>query len=131
MTQKLMITNGLLNGITGLALIFLPADLLVLVDDSTSRLAILITSLLGAALFGIGMLNYLGRNAIFGGIYGKPILMGNLVFHTVVAINMVKFAWGSGGVLALISAVMGGCYMLFAVGFIRLNFFPPDLKTGV
>ena len=130
MTHKLMITNGILNGITGLLLIFIPADLLGWADGSAGATATMLTSLLGAALFGIGMLNYLGRSAIYGGIYGKPILMGNLVFHTVAAINLVKFAWESGGMLALSTAIAGGCYTLFAAGFIRLNFFPPDLKTG-
>jgi len=37
-------------------------------------------------MLGFGVLNYMGRNAI----YGKPILLGNLIFHTIAAINLLK-----------------------------------------
>ena len=123
-----MTTNGILNGMARLALIFIPVELLSLADGNAGTAAVLFTSVLGAALFGFGILNYLGRNAIYGGIYGKPILMGNLVFHTVAAINLIKFALGASGIPSLSAAIAGGFYTLFAAGFIRLNFFPPALS---
>ena len=132
MTYNLMISNGIFNGFAGLMLIFIPAEVLVWTDGNVGTMALLLTSLLGAAMFGLGMLNYLGRSAIYGGIYGKPILIGNLVFHVIASVNLLKFSWSEGGVVALATAIAGGCYSIFAAGFIRLNFFPPDLtpRTG-
>ncbi|NBC28007.1 MAG: hypothetical protein GVY08_14180 [Bacteroidetes bacterium] len=131
MARKLMITSGLANGIAGILLTFIPEELLMWADGTSGEGAILLVSLLGVAMLGIGMLNYMGKNAIYGGIYGKPILMCNLIFHSVTALNLIKFSIGSEFIPSFYPAITGGIYLLFAAGFIRLNFFPPDIPRKI
>jgi len=126
MARKLMVASGVVHGIVGVLLIFIPEELLLWTDGNAGDVATLAVSITGAAILGIGMLNYVGRSAIHGGIYGKPILMGNLIFHTVAAISLIKFSLGATGNLMICAALAGILYLIFAAGFIRLNFFPAD-----
>lgn len=130
MARKLMITSGMVNGIAGILLTFIPEELLLWTDGKAGEGAILLVSIMGVAMLGIGILNYMGKNAIYGGIYGKPILMCNLIFHSVTALNLIKFSLGSESSLSFYSAIAGGIYLLFGAGFIRLNFFPPDVTRS-
>jgi len=122
-----MITSGLVNGTAGIVLTFIPEELLFWTDGYAGEAAILMVSMMGVAMLGIGILNYMGKNAVYGGIYGKPILICNLIYHSVTALNLIKFSIGNEHLLSLYSAIAGGIYLLFAAGFIRLNFFPPDI----
>ena len=125
-----MILSGLINGLAGVLLIFIPEELLLWADGEIGKTAVLALSLLGAAMLGFGMMNYMGRNAVYGGIYGKPIILGNLLFHTVAAVHLIKFSMNIHDTLMIYAAVAGALYFIFATGFIRLNFFPPDLKSS-
>ena len=129
MARILMTVSGVINFVAGILLIFIPEELLSWTDGNAGEAAILAVSLLGTAMLGFGMLNYMGRNAIYGGIYGKPILLSNLIFHTIATVNLLKFAMNSNGIIVIYTAIAGALYLLFAAGFIRLNFFPPDLNT--
>jgi len=121
-----MVASGVVHGIVGVLLIFIPEELLLWTDGNAGDVATLAVSITGAAILGIGMLNYMGRSAIYGGIYGKPILMGNLIFHTVAAVNLFKFSLHVNSTLMFSTAALGAIYCIFAAGFIRLTFFPPD-----
>lgn len=46
--------------------------------------------LLGAAWLGVAALNWLQRNAILGGIYGRPIVLANLALHFVSALSLLR-----------------------------------------
>jgi hypothetical protein len=130
MARTLLIISGVMNGITGMLLTFIPEELLLWTDGEAGEAAILYVSIVGAAMLGFGMMNYMGRNAVYGGIYGKPIILGNLLFHTVAAVHLIKFSMNTSDTLMIPTAVAGTLYFIFAAGFIRLNFFPPDLKTS-
>lgn len=130
MARTLLIISGVINGIAGTVLTFIPEELLLRTDGKAGEAAILLVSVTGAAMLGFGMMNYMGRNAIYGGIYGKPIILGNLLFHTVAAVHLIKFSMDTNDTLMIYTAVAGALYFIFATGFIRLNFFPPDLKSS-
>ena len=130
MARSLMILSGIINGLAGVLLIFIPEELLLWADGEIGKTAVLALSLLGTVMLGFGMMNYMGRNAVYGGIYGKPIILGNLLFHTVAAVHLIKFSMNIHDTLMIYAAVAGALYFIFAAGFIRLNFFPPDLKSS-
>lgn len=120
-SKSLMIASGFLNGILGILLTFLPQETGRWLGTSSQTGAdILILQLLGGALFGIGLMNYMGRNAVLGGIYGKPIILGNMAFHFIAGLELIKYLfdtqqWG----ILLIPAIL---YSLLTAGLIRLNF---------
>lgn len=119
--KAVMITSGILNGILGIVLTFLPQEIGSWLGlTSPTGAGVLAFQLLGGALFGFGMINYMGRNAILGGIYGKPILLGNLVFHFIVALELIRYMFDVDhfGVLLVISML----YTFLTTAFIRMNF---------
>lgn len=115
-----MITSGFLNGILGILFTFLPQEAGRFLATASPASAVLFIQLLGAALFAIGLMNYMGRNAILGGIYGKPILLGNMVFHFIAALELIRYVFNSHAIEILwIPAIL---YAFLAAGFIKLNF---------
>jgi hypothetical protein len=49
-----------------------------------------IGQLLGAAWLGLAALNWLSRDARLGGIYGRPVVLANLVLYVVSALTMLR-----------------------------------------
>lgn len=75
-------------GLMGLALTFAPLEMAAWFGWQVDQELPL--SLLGGALFGLALLNWMGRNAVYGGIYGRPILLGNVVHAFVGAMALVR-----------------------------------------
>lgn len=117
----IMITSGFLNGILGIVLTFMPQEIggwLGMASQTGAE--VLVLQLLGGALFGFGMINYMGRNAILGGIYGKPIILGNMVFHFIVALELARYMFENDRFGFLLAG--GILYAFLAAAFIRMNF---------
>lgn len=64
--------------IVGIVTLFAPEVLLTHILGTMDAPHPLI-SMLGGLMFAFGYMNWMGRNAILGGIYGKPMVMANLV----------------------------------------------------
>ena len=81
--------SGLL--ILGALLLFLPVEmyLQLYADQNSDELAI---SMLGGALLAMGFGNWVGRESVLGGIYGKAILVGNQMFTLISTLLMLKRA---------------------------------------
>lgn len=120
-SKVIMITSGVLNGVLGILLTFLPEEIGHWFGlASGTNVNILAFQLLGGALFGFGLMNYIGRNAILGGIYGKPILLGNMVFHFIAALELIVFIFDNdrNGLIVAFAIL----YAFLAAAFIRMNF---------
>lgn len=74
----------------GVALTFLPEEIgsAVFGPDAPG----IVLAVLGGALFGLGLLNWMTRRAPIGGIYGRPVLMANLVHFTVAGLALLRMA---------------------------------------
>lgn len=46
--------------------------------------------LLGAAWLGLAALNWLHRGAVLGGIYGRPVVLANLVTYLIAGLSLLK-----------------------------------------
>ncbi|MEQ9103302.1 MAG: hypothetical protein RIE53_01245 [Rhodothermales bacterium] len=79
-------------------------------------------SLLGSAIFGLALLNWMGRNAVYGGIYGRPILLGNLAHAFAGFMALIGVATLDGPWPILAVTVF---YGLYAAGYARIMFSPP------
>ena len=78
------------------------------------------TSPAGAAWLGFALLDWHARGAPFGGIYGRPVALGNFLHFTVIALALAKAAAATptGALVAL--AVLAAA---FALAFGRVLFF--------
>jgi hypothetical protein len=81
----------------GLALLFASDVLLPLLVPGFPAAGAWLGQLLGAAWLGVAALNWLHRGALLGGIYGRPVVLANLVLYFVGALSLLR-ALGEPGV---------------------------------
>ena len=82
-------------------LLFAPDIVLPALIPGFPRAAAWLGQLLGAAWLGIAALNWLQRAAMLGGIYGRPIVLANLVLYFISALSLLRSLLGGGGPPAL------------------------------
>ncbi len=74
---------------------FLPQELLVKSGcEHCGPLAVLLVQTAGALYLGFAILNWMARTYLMGGIYGRPVALGNLLHFAVVAITLWKAVIG-------------------------------------
>ncbi len=105
-------------GILGLAFIFAPQEMsaAVLGRGDVEPLA----SLFGAALAGMGLMNWIARNSALGGIYGRTLVSGNQAHFLIGALTLLKHGASVGGTAAY--WVLAAFYGLGAIFFSALPF---------
>ncbi|HEY0152822.1 MAG TPA: hypothetical protein VGB92_12550 [Longimicrobium sp.] len=80
----------------GLALLFASDVLLPVMVPGFPAEGAWLGQLLGAAWLGVAALNWLHRGALLGGIYGRPVVLANLVLYFVGALSLLRALVGSG-----------------------------------
>lgn len=120
-TRLLLIASAVILGAQGIAASFLPIEILAILDNHAHhRLEATLVQLLGAALLGFAVLNWMAKGAPAGGIYGRPIVIGNLVHYTVAGIALLKVA--SLGGMPVLGLMLTVIYSAFAVAFAAVIF---------
>lgn len=113
-TKVLMINSVIFMGITGLALSFLPQEALGVLDIPVNDAAVLLLQLMGALYFGFAMLNWMARGVLMGGIYSRPLIIGNLAHFLIGTITLGKALLSNSWIPLLIVFI---AYLLLAIGF--------------
>jgi len=89
-TKFLMTSRALFCGIIGILLSFLPNEIAEYLSVEPTIITILFLQILGALYLGFGILNWMAKGTLIGGIYNRPIAFGNLMHFVVGAITLVK-----------------------------------------
>ena len=89
-TKFLMTSSTLFCGIIGILLSFLPNEIAEYLSVEPTIITILFLQILGALYLGFGILNWMAKGTLIGGIYNRPIAFGNLMHFVVGAITLVK-----------------------------------------
>ena len=89
-TKLLMTSSALFCGIIGILLSFLPNEIAEYLSVEPTIITILFLQILGALYLGFGILNWMAKGTLIGGIYNRPIALGNLMHFVVGAITLVK-----------------------------------------
>ncbi|QNF34880.1 hypothetical protein HUW51_19925 [Adhaeribacter swui] len=71
---------------------------------------------LGALYFAFGMLNWMTKSGLIGGIYNRPIAVANFTHFTVVAIAILK-ALIAHSAISISIWIIGALYLVFALAF--------------
>ena len=121
LSSHLSRASALLLGVAGFAFVFAPRELLVRLAPGTPATATWIGQLLGAALVGLGCLNWFNRHTLLGGIYARAVVLANMMFYVVGALSVFgasaaltetrPMAQGVAGVLGVFAACYG--WLLF------------------
>ncbi|MCE2994913.1 MAG: hypothetical protein ACK5RG_16400 [Cyclobacteriaceae bacterium] len=121
-TKVVMSVSAVTMGLAGLALSFLPAEVLsYLSGGNAGNLPPVTLQLLGALYFAFAMINWTAKGNLIGGIYARPVAIGNLSHFTIGALALLKSA--SQPLLWVVATV----YVVFAVAF-GIIFFTHPVK---
>ena len=89
-SKILMTISALFLGIIGIFLSFLPKEIITYLNINSNVITILLFQLLGALYLGFGILNWMLKGTRIGGIYNRPVLIGNLMHFLVGTIALIK-----------------------------------------
>jgi hypothetical protein len=87
----------------------------------------ILLQLLGAVYFSFAMINWTGKANLLGGIYGKPITLGNFTHFAIGTLALLK--WVMQGTPFIVWIAITVLYSLFAIVFGYVLFTHPKLKT--
>ncbi|MFH4966412.1 hypothetical protein V8G69_15530 [Gaetbulibacter sp. M235] len=82
-TKLIMVSSSIFLGVVGIGLTFFLQEISKVLDFETDILIILFSQIVGSLYLGFATLNWMSRNTIIGGIYGKPLTIGNLIHFLV------------------------------------------------
>ena len=121
-TRVLMILSAAFLALIGLAFSFMPQEVLGLHGTVPDNATVLLLQMGGAAYLGFAMLNWSARGIIIGGIYARPVAIGNFLHFAMVAIALIKAAFAFAAVPLIFSAAV---FSAFAIWFGLVVFKPP------
>ena len=93
--SPLLVISAIIYFAVALPLLFAPAELLSFAGVSTSILDRTLLQVVGSAIFGFAMLNWLNRYARVGGIFGRPVVASNLAHAGTATLLLGKVASGA------------------------------------
>lgn len=120
-----MIICAVTLGVLGVVCLFLPQEIAAVFGfpDSGS----IAFQMLGALFFGFAMINWIAKSNIIGGIYGRPIAMGNFAQFFIGALVLLKLLIKEpSGIIILILSIL---YTVFAILFGLILFRPAKLPV--
>lgn len=126
-TKLLMSASALTLGVIGIAMLFLPEELLSSVGKEPDAFLKLSSQALGAVYLGFAYLNWMAKNNLIGGIYSKPLAMGNLMHFLILAITLIKFMLTTEPVFPVVMWIITAVYTVLALSFARVTFGRPNL----
>jgi Na+-driven multidrug efflux pump len=127
-TKLLMTISALTMGVAGIVLSFLPHELLNYLTSTTGTvLDSLILQILGALYFAFAMVNWTAKANLIGGIYSRPIAIGNLIHFTIGALALIKEYFSNHEMVILTLTVI---YTAFAILF-AMVFFKHPVKEKI
>ena len=92
-TKTLMIISAIFLAVNGFVFSFFPNEISVLLTNDDNHFFILILQILGALYLGFSYLNWMSKNSLIGGIYNKPLLIGNLLHFLTASMALIKLAF--------------------------------------
>jgi hypothetical protein len=126
MTKLVMASSAGGMGLLGVAGTFAPHELLRLAALPANGALPLTVQLTAALYLGFAMLNWMAKDSLIGGIYNRPVALGNLVHFLVGALALLKSAPSAAPVMLAMTVVYAG----FAVAFGMMMFRSPVKGAG-
>ena len=123
MTRLILAASAIVLGLAGVAASFAPQEILTAFGLTDEGILPVLVQLHGAMLLGFAMMNWMAKDSLIGGLYNRPLAIGNLVHFLVGALAVGKFALrGDAEAAVMVVAVV---YTVFAIAFARILFRSP------
>ena len=88
--RMLMQSSALFMAILGIAASFLPQEIAARSGFRPDGFAIVLIQVTGALYLGFAILNWMARGNLIGGIYSRPVALGNFLHFSVAGIVLLK-----------------------------------------
>ena len=123
-TRLLMIVSAALLVVAGLVASFVPREILIFLGARPDPLMVVFVQLTGALYLGFAMLNWMAREGLMGGIYGRPVVFANFTHFMIAALALVKALIAGPRPMALVVATF--LYAVLCLAFLWVSFTPPS-----
>lgn len=116
-----MVSSAVVLGVFGFLASFFANELLSHTKVTSQGAGEMFVQFMSAGMLSLAVLNWMGRNTVLGGIYGRPILTGNLVYFLIVLINMIKMLIAKPELPGM--WILAAIYLIFTIGFLNAILF--------
>ena len=124
-TRALMATSAIFMGLLGLGTLFAPGEVLGFHGTAPDNATQLLIQMMGALYLGFAILNWTARGTLIGGIYSRPVAIGNFWHFLIVGLLLSKAAFVFAAWPLVISAAV---FSAFAVWFGFVLFRPLPMQ---
>lgn len=114
-TKLLMTTSAGFTGLLGLSASFFPQEILAHFGVQPDGPLVLLIGIAGALYLGFAVLNWMAREHLIGGIYSRPVALGNFVHFFLAAVVLTDQVFVAP--ITVPFAVAATAYALFAAAF--------------
>ena len=122
-TKGLLSASAIVLAVAGLAGSFAPQELLAWAGLPAAGVLPVGVQILAALYLAFAMVNWMSRGSLMGGIYNRPVAIGNVMHFTIGALSLVK-AVGAGERAPAV-LVAAAIYVIFAIAFGKVLFTSP------
>ncbi|WP_342567752.1 multidrug DMT transporter permease [Psychrobacillus sp. FSL K6-4046] len=89
-TKWLLSSSAVVMGLLGLAGTFVPEEISNILEIEPSPITLILLQIIGGLYLGFAMLNWFTRSSLIGGIYNRPVVLGNLIHCLVVFFALIR-----------------------------------------
>tara|TARA_B100001142_G_scaffold188323_1_gene187489 strand:- start:447 stop:848 length:402 start_codon:yes stop_codon:yes gene_type:complete len=129
-TKSLMTLSAIILILIGISLIFFPKEILDYFELIVTDTLELLIQIIGSFCFAFGMLNWMSRGSIIGGIYNRPIAIANWTHFTIAGFALIKGTLSNPSLSYIIWSI-GIIYSIFAILFGIVAFNHPASRTKI
>lgn len=115
-TKIIMTMSAVTLGAAGIFLIFMPDTILGQLDIDINKSALILVQIMGALYFAFGMLNWITKASLIGGIYNRPIAVANFTHFLIAGLALIKGLISNPNSSHIIW-IVGVIYFIFGVFF--------------
>lgn len=90
-----MTASSVFMGLIGITLSFMPNEVLENLGQIPNQTFTLILQLTGALYFGFAMTNWMAKTVLIGGIYSRPLSIGNFSHFLIAGLALLKATFSS------------------------------------
>jgi hypothetical protein len=112
-TRLLMTASSLFLGGAGLLASFAPQELMAFLGSPATGPAPVLVQLMGALYFSFALVNWTAKDNIIGGIYSRPVSLGNMAHFVMGALALAKSSAWDNRILLVFLVI----YTVFAILF--------------
>lgn len=114
-SRLVLIASSVVLGLAGLGAVFVPQELLAALGVGAEPPLPVLAQLMGALYTALALANWTAKDSRFGGVYNRPLALGNLAHWFVGALVLLRAQFGASAALPLTVALV--IYAVFAALF--------------